>query len=419
MNERKTILSPVQRLLGEDFNPALLIIMIRKSLLWCAIILLATTSAALLYLRYTPPNYEVNASLIVKSINTAQALDIQNNLFQGKNSNLDIEKDIQIMRSNVIIDRVIDSLPLEISYYRSGNILNEELYKNNPFTIYATVNNPDFYGRNIKFRFLSNAEYQLDYSEDGAAFKTYEFGKTYHTPAMDFSATLSGSKTNITYDVDNGDNYFFVIHNRNTLYNNIRDELLIAPSDPTIGISMRARKPQKAADIVNTVCDEFIQYDKEKKTESATLILDFIEAQVDSISNDLRNYEDQMTNFKLANGISIGTLEQDVNTQLKELKDEQGDVNLEYSTLEFYRKYFLQYQDSSRMLTGIVDPEYPALNDNIKKLDDLQTLRKQTLLKLTPNNPELINQNQQILEVKHNLLESISNSQSKLRQKKW
>ncbi|MBK9730780.1 MAG: hypothetical protein IPO83_05780 [Chitinophagaceae bacterium] len=61
-SERKTILSPVQRLLGEDFNPALLLIMIRKSFIWCVIILLFTTSAALIYLRYTLPTYEVNAS---------------------------------------------------------------------------------------------------------------------------------------------------------------------------------------------------------------------------------------------------------------------------------------------------------------------------------------------------------------------
>jgi capsular exopolysaccharide synthesis family protein len=417
MNERKTIISPIQRLLGEDFNPALLFIMIRKSLLWCAVILLATTSAALIYLRYTPPNYEVDASLIVKSINTAQALDIENKLFQAKNSNLDIEKDIQIMKSNVIIDRVIDSLPLEISYYRSGNILNEELYKNNPFAIHASVNDPALYDRNIWFRFLSNTQYQLDYSEEGASYKTYEFGKTYHTPELDFSATLKSSKTGASGHIDKEGDYFFTINNRNTLYNSIRDALQIAPSAPTIGILMRDRKPQKAADLVNKVCDEFIQYDKEKKTESATLILNFIEAQVDSISNDLRSYEDQMINFKLTNGISIGTLEQDVSIELKALKDEQGDVNLDFSNLEFYRKYFLQYQDSARLLTGIVDPQYQALNDNIKKLDDLQTLRKQTLLKLTPNNPELINLDQQIVEVKHNLLESISHFQSKVRQK--
>ncbi|MBK6482397.1 MAG: hypothetical protein IPG01_04520 [Chitinophagaceae bacterium] len=53
-NEVKAILSPVQRLLGEDFNPALLLIMIRKSFFWCVIILLVTTSSALIYLRYTP-----------------------------------------------------------------------------------------------------------------------------------------------------------------------------------------------------------------------------------------------------------------------------------------------------------------------------------------------------------------------------
>src|SRR5215831_2961168 len=98
MKEDKAILSPLQRLLGEDFNPALLMIMIRKSLIWCILIMLVSVSASLLYLRYTLPTYEVNAALIVKPTNTAQALNIEG--FQGKNSDLDIQKDIQLMKSN-------------------------------------------------------------------------------------------------------------------------------------------------------------------------------------------------------------------------------------------------------------------------------------------------------------------------------
>src|SRR4249920_1977280 len=122
MKENRTILSPMQRLLGEDFNPALLMIMIRKSLFWCILIMLVTISVSLLYLRYTLPTYEVNGALIVKPNNTAQALNIESGLLQGKNSNLDIEKDIQLMKSSVILDHVIDSLQLQVSYYLAGNI---------------------------------------------------------------------------------------------------------------------------------------------------------------------------------------------------------------------------------------------------------------------------------------------------------
>jgi len=416
MKDDRTILSPLQRLLGEDFNPALLVIMVRKSLLWCILIMLVTISAALLYLRYTLPTYEVNAALIVKPINTAQALDIQNNLFQTKSTDLDLQKDIQLMKSNVILDRVIDSLNLQVGYFLAGKILHEELYKNHPFTITLSNVNDDMYDRPIRFRILSDQKYQIDFSAEGSgAWKTFEFNKEYTTSSLTFQTTLNSSY--YARDPSGASEYFFIIHSPASLYASLRSALLIAPSAPTVGLVMRDLKAQKAADIVNAVADEFIKYDKEKKTESATLILKFIEAQVDSISNDLHNYEDQMTSFKLANGVAISSMEEEINTELKDLKKQQEELNIELSTLEYYRKFFLQYQDSSRLLFGIIDDQHSGLSDNIQALDHLQSQYKELSLRLTPNNPEILNLQQQITDMKHNILSSILNAEDKVNEK--
>src|SRR6185503_20780579 len=235
MSETKIILSPMQRLLGEDFNPALLVIMVRKSLVWCIVIMLFTISASLVYLRYTKPTYEVTASLIVKPINTAQALDIQNNLFQAKNSNLDIEKDIQIMKANVIMDRVIDSLNLQIAYFHAGKILNEELYRNNPFIVRVTQVNDNFYDRPIQFRVLDGIKYQLNFGADGKEnWQTFEFGKHYVTRFMQFTITTN-LKAAETESLSSSE-YFFIVLNPSTLYGRLRSGLQIAPNVPTIGL---------------------------------------------------------------------------------------------------------------------------------------------------------------------------------------
>ena len=65
---------------------------------------------------------------------------------------------------------------------------------------------------------------------------------------------------------------------------------------------------------------------------------------MDSISGDLHDYEDQMTSFKLANGVAISSMEQDISNGLKDLKKQEQDLNIELSTLEYYRKYFITYQ---------------------------------------------------------------------------
>ncbi|MCS6916423.1 MAG: polysaccharide biosynthesis tyrosine autokinase [Chitinophagales bacterium] len=418
MKESKAILSPLQRLFGEDFNPALLVIMVRKSFIWCVLIMLVTVSSSLLYLRYTPPTYEVNASMIVKPINTAQALDIQSGLFQTKHTNLDIEKDIQIMKSNVILDRVIDSLDLSVSYYRKGKILKEELYRNNPFEVDFVAGRDYAYETPINLRILSDSEYQLNFSYSDENWTTHRFGVPYKIGSLQLTVHLRPGYLNGNDKGILNSEYVFVIRNRSMLYNELRSALQIAPSAPTLSLAMRSRKPQKAADIVNMVSNVFIQYDKEKKTESATLILNFIAEQVDSISNELRTYEDMMTQFKLENGIAITSMEEEINRELKELREREEKLNLQLSALEYYRRYFLQYQDSTRLLFGIMDKEYAGLNENIQALDRLQSNLKELSVNLAPNNPMIINLRQQIAEMKNNILVSIANEQKKVLEEK-
>ena len=282
MSERKIILSPFQRILGEDFNPALLVIIIRKSFVWCVVIILLTTAISLLFLRYTAPIYEAGASLIVKPVNTAQALDIQNPIFQGKDANEDLQRDIQIMKSSVVIGRAIDMLNMKVSYYRKGQILDEEMYNNSPFEIKATPIDSTIENLKIQIKFDKNKNVTL-YYDDG----TYKLDDNLklnqpHTNKY-FSLLVTMSPGyEATYDQLIGGEYFFVMNNRQTLINQYRNDLLIAPYPPIVAINIRDMKPQKAADVVNAMSVAFIQYDKEKKAESANQILGFIEDQLDT-----------------------------------------------------------------------------------------------------------------------------------------
>src|SRR5687767_14218879 len=121
--EKKVILSPIQKVLGEDFNPGLLLIITRKSFIWCVLIVLLTMSTSLLYLRYTAPLYEVGSALMVKPENTSAAIGFKEEDLFGKTNAQDLQRDIQVMKPNIIMDRVLDKQPLLVSYYNSGQIL--------------------------------------------------------------------------------------------------------------------------------------------------------------------------------------------------------------------------------------------------------------------------------------------------------
>lgn len=164
MLEKKVILSPMQKILGEDFNPGLLMIIARKSLIWCILIVLLTTSTSILYLRYTSPLYEVTAQIMIKQVNTSSSLGISSGVSSADQMDQnELQKNIQIMKSNVILDRVIDILPLSISYFNIGQVLVEERYKTSPFEIQPVIIEPLAYDIPIYFIFKSSRDFEVNY----------------------------------------------------------------------------------------------------------------------------------------------------------------------------------------------------------------------------------------------------------------
>ena len=217
MNERKVILSPLQRLLGEEFNPALLGIIIRKNLIWSLLIIAILISAAFLFLRYTVPAYEVSASLIEKPVNTAQELNLQDANLPSKTPALDLEKDIEIMRSNVIIDRVVDSLNLLISYYAEGNILNNELYKSSPFILNGKVTDHSWLNTPLSFKIISETTYQMsDQPAHPQELRTLNFNQEYSLNGITFNVHLD-KDAEPTIDALKSTDYFFIIHDEETV----------------------------------------------------------------------------------------------------------------------------------------------------------------------------------------------------------
>ena len=67
------------------------------------------------------------------------------------------------MRSSLFLNRVISKLPLDISYYTEGRLLNFELYKSSPFEIKYTIKNSAIYGVPIYINFNDDKQIKISY----------------------------------------------------------------------------------------------------------------------------------------------------------------------------------------------------------------------------------------------------------------
>lgn len=409
--EKQVILSPLQKLLGSDFNPGLLYIITKKSFIWCVLIVLITMSSSLLYLRYTPPLFEVGSTLMIKPENTSKAIGLDYAGLEVSRGNADLQRDIQVMKSNFIMDRVLDKLPLLVSYYNAGQILIEEKYKSSPFEILPIIKNTSIYDLPINFEFVNAKSFKISYRIGQQKYiYTGSFGRKVVTPHFDFTANADLDVVKANLISFKAGKFYFVVNNRQTVAKRIRDVIRINPFTPSIMISFQDKNPYRAADIVNAMNDEFIAYDKEKKTESATLILNFIESQINLINTELQAYENQIKAFKIQNGlISTDSKIAEILSALNSIKQKQIQLNIRETLLMSYQDYFKRYEDSTRLFSGIVDGQFSALQEFVRMLDKLESDKRFILLSKTENNPEVINLVKQIGDLRLNIKENINN----------
>jgi len=152
--------------LNEEFDFKLFISITKKTLPWLLFFVFLSIASAYIYLRYTPPVYEASTVIKVTSENNAnKILDINNSFFVDQ-TNTKLAGDIELIRSNIITGGAISKLPLEISYYSKGNILDFERYVSTPFTIKPLITDSSIFGRNINIKFKTDNKYTLHYTDN-------------------------------------------------------------------------------------------------------------------------------------------------------------------------------------------------------------------------------------------------------------
>ena len=110
---------PFQGILGDDFNPKLLSMTIRRNFKFLILWSFVAVSFAYIYLHYTPNIYKASATAMIKTENTARYINLDKiDLDNYQN----ISSEIEIIRSNTIMHRVIDTLKLLAPIYSKVDV---------------------------------------------------------------------------------------------------------------------------------------------------------------------------------------------------------------------------------------------------------------------------------------------------------
>ncbi|RLD43785.1 MAG: hypothetical protein DRI88_10475, partial [Bacteroidetes bacterium] len=420
---------------NEDMDVRRLVISVLRNWYWFILAVVVALAIAFLYNRYTTPLYKICSSILIEEKNTGSPLSGNMNngdVFQGfslMGSDYNLFNQMAVLKSKPLIRRVVDELDFELSYYREGNIMTSEMYRNPPFRVQWEEGHPQVINADFYVSFLPGGKLEL--SVDGENVPVYDylndkvikrlpdlswFGEVdAGTPVVtdNFSFTVYADG-NANYDLNNYDEYFFRFRTNESLADQYKKNLTIenVPKESSIlEISLLEENEQKGVAFLNKLAEVYEQYNLGKKNENASRTIKFITSQLASISDSLSISEDLMQDFQSKNKII------NISLQTEQLLDQINDLDKHRVMLETKDKYYNYLRDyirNNQHLGNVIAPsamgiDDPLLNSLIAELNTLIVEKSSLTSVKNMEHPKLKRLNAQIESVKNSLLENTNN----------
>lgn len=415
MNTGTSILRSIQELLGEDINVSLLISSFRKSFVWIFLIAIFSFTLVYFYLRYTLPVYESKATIVYKPDNsTTKMLGLKEDLLLRTSD--DISLDVQYLKSIILIDRVLQKMPVEVRYFVEGRtrFVTNEMYKASPFevTLYD-VKDGAIYGKEISFKFLNDKSYEISFTHNGKTeTESFAFGKLFENNF--FVIEVNTTKKVTPYEKDR--RYYFEITNLQVFSNRVIKELEITPKGANnIGIAYQNNDIKFCHELVDNLVVEFIAFNRERKSESADQVIKYLEGKIDTFRNELSTFQDSIRLFMIQNQFSDPeNALRNANENIVKLEAEKNEILFKIKMLNWFRSYLDNLKDLRLLSTGLLENEFSGYSEYISRLKKLETEKDELLQKVTSEHPKIILINKEANQIREELQTNLNNVNERL-----
>lgn len=414
MRNDSSIMASIQGLLGNDFNLSLFVSIIKKSLVWVIFLFILALTFAYLYLHYTQPLYSTSATLMLNKEKTSQIMGVSNLLSYEVD---ELQREIEILKSRFLVQRVLKTLPLDVSYFKEGRtkLVSSEMYTSTPFWVSVReVKRPMVYRTDIYIEILDEEKFRLNYMLDNQVVtEVFTFGSYFEnsTGAFEIMIELTDhAKRNIN---EHKTSSFFFRINDNRLYaEQLIAKVKIAPLNlktQKIQISYQDHNKEKARDIVDAITVEFRKYNVEQKTRGADQILSYLGAQIDTFSKDLADFQDSLKRFRLDNNY-LNPYEElnNATERLNLLEQQKVKLMFDQKLVNWFYDYVEELNDLKVISSGLGNDlgNYQSIVDELRRLEQE---RNQMLMKVSADHPEVVLLEEEIERVKSDLTNNLDN----------
>lgn len=371
---------------------------------WFVFSIIICLGLGYLYIRYSTPEYKVVSKVVIKDEKKGQTgvdMTAFNDLgIISRAANIDNE--IEVLRSKTLMKSVVDSLKINVSYFKDGWIKNTEIYKQTP--IFVSVSNLEKRG---SFTIDKINENTISINSDEEDFdREVDINKELASPwgVLNFQLNPFGRAT---YPI-------LVILHKSDYIPDVQISSLNKTSS-VVEISMITACPEKGQDIINTLVKHYNQDAIDEENYVATNTIHFIEERLGIISGELRSAERDVENYRRSKGLTdIEAQAQLALSSSSEYAKKISDTEIQLSLLRSIKNFLTSPENHGDVAPANIGLTDPTILANIQKYNEEILAKKRATTGLTATNPIVIEYDDRIASFKDNLLKGISISESSL-----
>lgn len=380
---------------------------------WFIISVILFICAAFIYLRYTPSSYQTTASILIKDENSSSMSQIAmfNDLGIGdKFSTVNLENEIEILKSRNITERVVRQLQLHIRYYTQGKIKTQEIYGTLPFQL-EVLSEEENWPKEIpllNITPLSLTEFTIN--SEGLDKENFSFGDAFNYAGLELKLT---AKENLEKDKTTQVGISSIASTVDSYRRNIEISVQGKQSS-IITINSVSAIPEKSRVVIDELIHQFNRDAIQDKNTVSKNTADFIDERLHIIWGELDSVETGKVSFKEANRlVDLQKEGQLFLENASEFNKRLLEVQTELSQVQAMIR-FLESSDQTSLLPANLGISESGLNSLIQQYNLIVLERNQLLVNSTETHPTVKSLTEQLVALKANVLQSLTNAKGSL-----
>ena len=367
---------------------------------------------AFFHLRYVTPLYNISSTLLIKDYRNGPDM-FGNAAFHDLelfNTFKNIKNEIQILKSPDLMEEVLSELEMKASFYVEGNVKTSELYgRKLPVKVLIHELDSSAFGKMINLHIQGNNGFEL--SEAGNEIRSsHLFGQEIKKPYGKFTVLASSGVAQ-----HNAKSIQIQFNDTRRLANYYSQKLnvtLVDQDASVLQISMTDAVPEKGEDIITKLVQVYNREAVEDKNQIAANTIDFIDDRLISLTSELSEVEKEVEQYKRHNALTNVSSEANLYLErASKYNHELAELEIQLDILKSIEGYLDEQENQFELVPSSLNLQDPTLYGLITRFNELQLERDRMLRTTQPDNPIVQDMNEQLVNLRMNILENIKNIQ--------